>query len=150
MKKKVKCRKRIWSKSDGFWRRILGKEMFYFAHWYRVFNWQVQKKILDVVVMSSYCRACDYRKKITDAIGFAEWYEKHKANCSENHEGSAGKMEVQGVVKMFLRSLEKYAVRYGFYIGDDNSKTFKMLLNTYHEKAGVCATCCQKNFQTHK
>lgn len=89
------------------------------------------KKILDVAVMSSYCGACAYRKKITDAIGFAAWYEKHKDNCSANHEGSAGKMEVQGVVKMFLRSEEKYAVRYGFYIGDGDSKTFKMLLNTH-------------------
>ena len=89
------------------------------------------KKIVDVVVMSSYCRACKYWKKIKDAVGFALWYENHKKHCSANHEGSAGKMEVQGIVKMFLRSLEKFAIRYGYYIGDGDSKTFKMLLDTH-------------------
>ena len=73
------------------------------------------KKIVDVVVMSSYCRACEYWKKVKDAVGFALWYENHKKHCSAI-KGSAGKMEVQGVVKMFLRSLEKFAIRYGYTI----------------------------------
>ena len=89
------------------------------------------KKVLDAVVLSSYCKACELWKKRKDDIGFAAWYEKHKGNCDANHEGSSGKMEVSGIVKMFMRSLEKYAVRYGFYIGDGDSKTFKMLLETF-------------------
>ncbi|CAH2088980.1 unnamed protein product [Euphydryas editha] len=32
--------------------------------------------------------------------------------------------------KCFSSSLEKFSVRYGFYIGDGDTKTFKMLLNT--------------------
>ena len=89
------------------------------------------KKIVDVVVTSSYCRACEYWKKVKDAVGFALWYENHKKHCNSNHEGSAGKMEVQGVVKMFLRSLEKFAILYSYYIGDGDCKTFKMLLDTH-------------------
>ena len=38
-------------------------------------------------------------------------------------------MEVDDVVEMFMRLLEKFAVRYGFYIGDGDSKTLKMLLD---------------------
>lgn len=39
-------------------------------------------------------------------------------------------MEVDGIYEMFWQSLEKFAVRYGFYIGDGDSKTFKLLLST--------------------
>lgn len=56
-------------------------------------------------------------------MNYLAWY--------ANHESSAGKIEVDGIVEMLLRSLERFAVKYGFYIGDGNSKTIKMLLNMY-------------------
>lgn len=86
-------------------------------------------KILDTTVRSSYCKACERWKGQEDTVEFSFWYHMHKENCSANHEGSAGKMEVDGVCEMFVRSPEKFGVRYGYYIGDGDSKTFKMLLN---------------------
>lgn len=45
-----------------------------------------------------------------------------------NHEGSAAKIEVNGIIEMFKRSEEKYGVKYSHYIGDGDTKTFKNLL----------------------
>lgn len=45
------------------------------------------------------------------------------------HEDSAGKMEVDVIIEMFLRSNEKFGVKYDNYIGDGDSKTFKVILD---------------------
>ena len=61
-------------------------------------------------------------------------YEKHKHNehlyerlkkdheCMKNHEGSAPKMEVSGVQRIFSRSIETNKLRYTEYYGDGDSK----------------------------
>lgn len=69
-------------------------------------------------------------KKINDAE-FVEWYETHKDQCSANHEGSAGKMEVDSIVEIFKRSIEKYNVQYRNYIGDGDSKTYTGIVNAH-------------------
>jgi len=46
-----------------------------------------------------------------------------------NHEDSAGKKEVSSITEMFLKSEEKYGVKYGNYIGDGDLKTFKAILD---------------------
>jgi len=55
------------------------------------------------------------------------WYDEHKPHCTANHESSAGKMEVDGVLEMFQRSVELHNVYYKYYIGDGDTKTFKSL-----------------------
>lgn len=50
--------------------------------------------------------------------------------CQSNHEGSAGKMEVDAVIKMFQRSEQLYNIKYVKYIGDGDSKTFKSILDS--------------------
>lgn len=60
---------------------------------------------------------------------YEEWYEEHKEECTKNHEGSSGSMEVESVKEMFVRSGEKFGVKYSDYIGDGDSKTFKAILN---------------------
>lgn len=47
----------------------------------------------------------------------------------KNHEGSAGKMEVDAIIEMFLRSDEKFGVEYNNYIGSGDSKMFKAILD---------------------
>lgn len=88
------------------------------------------KKVVDAVVKSSYCRACSNHKalKNEDIAEFETWYKSHKENCTSNHEGSAGKMEIDGIVKMFERSEEKHGVKYVKYVGDGHSKTFKGII----------------------
>ena len=81
-----------------------------------------------VVVKSAYCHACTIKTKELDDDAFEEWYENHKETCYSNHEGSSGKMEVDSIIEMFLRSDEKFGVKYMNYIGDGDSKTFAGIL----------------------
>ena len=62
--------------------------------------------------------------KNENSAEFEAWYESHSKDCTENHSGSAGKMEVDGITEMFKRSEEKYGVKYCSYVGDGDSKTF--------------------------
>lgn len=83
-------------------------------------------KVLDVFVKSSYCKVCETWQTKLNTAEFEEWHNDHleKKECSANHEGAAGNMEVSSIVAMFQRSLEKYGLRYAYYIGDGDSKTY--------------------------
>ncbi|XP_044581963.1 uncharacterized protein LOC123263348 [Cotesia glomerata] len=89
------------------------------------------KKVIDTVVKSSFCQGCNLwkEKKKSDPQAYQDWYEEHENSCAINHRGSAGKMEVDAVVEMFNRSVEKHGVKYIKYIGDGDSKTFKGILD---------------------
>lgn len=82
-------------------------------------------KIVDCTVKSKYCKACEYWKNKEGIDEYTEWAQNHKDNCDVNHDGSAGKMEVDAVVEMFQRSEALHQVKYTHYIGDGDSKTFK-------------------------
>lgn len=86
-------------------------------------------KIIDLLVKSSMCVQCDRKKKELNTEEFLKWYDEHKEDCTRNHEGSAGKMEVDSVLEMFQRSEEQFGVKYSNYVGDGDSKTFKALLD---------------------
>ncbi|XP_046737741.1 uncharacterized protein LOC124406385 [Diprion similis] len=88
-------------------------------------------KVLDLVVKSVYCKMCEsWKHKVNDAE-YEEWYQTHGDNCSANHEGSSGKMEVDSIIEIFKRSIEKYNVLYSYYIGDGDSKTYTGLVNSH-------------------
>ncbi|CAD6218422.1 GSCOCG00011449001-RA-CDS [Cotesia congregata] len=89
------------------------------------------KKVVDTVVKSSFCQGCNIwkNKKNSDISAYHDWYEDHQEVCTINHKGSAGKMEVDAVVEMFGRSVEKHGVKYVKYIGDGDAKTFKGILD---------------------
>jgi len=86
-------------------------------------------KVIDLTVKSSFCKLCLEWKDKTNTEEFHEWFEFHEEQCTKNHEGSAGKMEVDSILEMFARSETKFGVRYGNYIGDGDSKTFKAVLD---------------------
>lgn len=86
------------------------------------------KKVLDINVKSSYCKACEIWKERQDDAEYEEWKEKHEKICQINHEGSSGKMEVDAIKEIFARSLQLYGVKYINYIGDGDSKTFKSVV----------------------
>ncbi|XP_025152724.1 uncharacterized protein LOC109504083 isoform X2 [Harpegnathos saltator] len=77
-------------------------------------------KIIDLVVKSGYCQACTF------------WNKKK------------GKMEVDAVQEMFMRSKEKFGVAYTNYIGDGDSKTYKAILdlNPYGDDLPVVRSEC--------
>ncbi|EFN88028.1 hypothetical protein EAI_10463, partial [Harpegnathos saltator] len=64
--------------------------------------------------------------------------------CFANHADSAGKIEVDAVQEMFLRSKEKFGVTYVNYIGDCDSKTYKVILdlNPYGDDVPVLKNEC--------
>ncbi|KYN11371.1 hypothetical protein ALC57_16474 [Trachymyrmex cornetzi] len=86
-------------------------------------------KVVDVTVKSKVCKACEKWVGKEETDDYLEWYENHKDKCTANHEGSSGKMEVDGVIDMFKRSIEWFDVKYKRYVGDGDSKTFKNLLD---------------------
>lgn len=86
-------------------------------------------KIVDFIVKSKYCKACEYWNKKEDTEEYAEWIKNHASECNVNHEGSAGKMEVDAVIEMFQRSQTLHDVKYANYIGDGDSKTFKGIVD---------------------
>ncbi|XP_011859766.1 PREDICTED: uncharacterized protein LOC105557195 [Vollenhovia emeryi] len=93
-------------------------------------------KVIDLIIKSSYCKACEYWSKTLGTVEYELWKENHEEECSNNHEGSSGKMEVDSIIEMFSRSIQKYNVCYTNYIGDGDSKTYKAIVdaNPYEEK----------------
>jgi len=81
-------------------------------------------------VKSKYCKSCEFWKSKEGTAEYDEWYEKHQESCQSNHEGSAGKMEVDSVVEMFKRSEKLHGTKYAYYIGDGDSKTFKGIIDS--------------------
>lgn len=86
-------------------------------------------KVLDFIVKSSFCKACEFWSNKSHTVEYEDWQEKHKNECLANHEGSARKMEVDAMCEMFSRSVERYGVKYVNYIGDGDSKTYSGIIN---------------------
>lgn len=99
-------------------------------------------KVIDLVVKSRFCKVCQDWKRKESTEEFREWYKSHKEECSSNHIDSAGKMKVDAVKEMFSVSEEKFGVRYVNYIGDGDSKTFKVLLNPYGDEHSIKKSEC--------
>lgn len=94
--------------------------------------------MIDVLVKSKYCKACEFCTKKKDTIKYEEWTNSHSEHCQANHLGSAEKMEVDAVIDMFLRSENLHSVKYKNYVGDGDNKTFKGILDaTPHEDCTV-------------
>lgn len=82
-------------------------------------------KVLDVAIKNSFCKSCSAWENRQDSAEYEEWFKNHEPDCTANHAGSAGKMEVDGICEIFQRSEEEYNVKYHRYIGDGDSKVFK-------------------------
>ena len=80
-----------------------------------------------------YCQGCI---NIEEFRGNADLYEDLKLDhvCKSNHEGSAGKMEVVGMERIFSRSIETRRLCYTDYNGDGDSKSFVSVQNIYARK----------------
>ena len=94
-------------------------------------------KVLDTHVLSVSCKACERWHNKTDTIEYNEWWEQHESECSKNHSGSAGSMEVEGMKKIFSRSLEKHSVRYVNYTGVGDTKSYKSVSESEPYGPGV-------------
>lgn len=130
---------------DGSWRKRGFSSLFgivSFIGWYT-------GKVVNVVVKSKFCKACLIWKSKEDTAEYIEWNKSHETVCEANHEGSAGKMEVDGAIEMFSRANEKNGVTYINYVGDGDCKTFKAIVEinpSVHKKE--CIDHVQKRMGT--
>ena len=101
-------------------------------------------EVVDLIVKSKFCKACAQwiGKEKTDE--YESWYESHEEECACNHSGSAGKMEVDGIIEMFQRSEKIHNAKYAVYVGDGDTKTFKSLLDAkpYGDELAVKKSEC--------
>ncbi|GFX00723.1 uncharacterized protein TNCV_4576901 [Trichonephila clavipes] len=59
----------------------------------------VTGKVIDVAVLSSYCKGCEKWRGPKSGHSYEEWKLKHQPHCVKNHMGSSSKMEVDGYFK---------------------------------------------------
>ena len=91
--------------------------------------------------MLRYCQGCininRYQKQNPNL------YENLKSDhkCKINHEGSAGKMEVTGVERIFSRSIVINKLQYTEYYGDGDSKSFSAVKKIYPSRKVVKKEC---------
>ncbi|GFU92801.1 uncharacterized protein TNCV_785951 [Trichonephila clavipes] len=74
-------------------------------------------KILDIEIMSHFCRICSKKAKVPDAAT--------NAHVCCNHMGSASSMETVGAYRIFERSENHRKLQYTDYYGDGDSKAYE-------------------------
>ena len=71
-------------------------------------------KVIDTEVLSTFCHTCAQYNN--DNVRLSTIAKGH--DCAVNHTGSAGKMEADGAVAIFHRSVQQHNLRYTEYLGD--------------------------------
>ncbi|GFT71478.1 uncharacterized protein TNCV_2478711 [Trichonephila clavipes] len=87
-------------------------------------------KVIDVEVLSSYCKGCDRWKKSKIWNCISRMEKSNEPYYVKKHSGSSNKMEVEGMKRIFKRSLLERNAKYVKYIGDGDTETFPELQNT--------------------
>ncbi|GFX00639.1 uncharacterized protein TNCV_2236461 [Trichonephila clavipes] len=93
-------------------------------------------KILDIEVLSQYCRVCTKTEKTS---GFSK--KCVVSQFCKNHKGSASNMETVGAYRIFERSEAKRSLRYTSYYGDGDSKAFNNVKDIYGYDSVVKYKC---------
>ena len=78
--------------------------------------------------MNRTCKGCKTMEKMDkDSDEYKTWLVEHTPVCDKTYTGSAPAMEPNGVIEIFRRSETKHRLRYTDYIGDGDTKSFKMV-----------------------
>ena len=115
-------------------------------------------EVLDYVIKSLVCHECSAHSRWDKkSEKYKNWCDKHKATCYINHSGSSDSMETQGVVEMFLRSIDKNGLRYITFVGDGDSSCYASVCEalrnaptcySYEVKKEECVGHIQKRIGT--
>ncbi|GFV40768.1 uncharacterized protein TNCV_3768151 [Trichonephila clavipes] len=103
----------------------------------------VTGKVIDVAVLSSYCKGCEKWRGPKSGHSYEEWKLKHKPHCVKNPIGSSSKMEVDGMKEIFQRSVPQRNAKYIKYIGVGTQKPSQSFKGQHHilsKKLNVLAT----------
>ncbi|GFU66845.1 uncharacterized protein TNCV_894811 [Trichonephila clavipes] len=93
-------------------------------------------KILDIEVLSQYCRVCTKTEKTS---GFSK--KCVVSHFCKNHKGSASNMETVGAYRIFERSEANRSLRYTSYYGGGDSKAFNNVKDIYGYDSVVKYEC---------
>ncbi|GFU27694.1 uncharacterized protein TNCV_515891 [Trichonephila clavipes] len=63
----------------------------------------VTGKVIDVAVLSSYCKGCEKWRGPKSGHSYEEWKLKHQPHCVKNHICSSTKMEVDGMKRKYFK-----------------------------------------------
>ena len=111
---------------DGTWSKRGGYTALYGV--VVVAAWETGQ-VLDYEILSKHCAACAKHESTDhESSEYKEWVEDHKDSCDLNYSGSSPAMEVEGVRRIWLRSIAKLKLRYTSFISDGDSKGYLMLL----------------------
>ena len=80
--------------------------------------------VIDTEVMSNFCSGC-LRSPEDDTKAWDEWWETHKPNCQNNHNGSAKLMEKAAAQAIFKRSICKRCLLLGTMLCDGDSSAYE-------------------------
>ena len=88
-------------------------------------------KVIDVEVMSRFCRGCSLNQNLAkrNPTAYAKWKNLH--NCKMNFIGSASGMECEGASRIFHRSIQKHKLKYVNFLGDGDSKSYNIVKDVY-------------------
>ena len=89
----------------------------------------VTGKVVDIEIMSKDCKECTVWRNKEGTQEFEDWWEGHQHLCQANHLGSSGSMDASGLLAIFERSVESYAVCYTEFLGDGDSKAHKLIVD---------------------
>ncbi|GFS52943.1 uncharacterized protein TNCV_330911 [Trichonephila clavipes] len=104
----------------------------------------VTGKVIDVAVLSSYCKGCEKWRGPKSGHSYENGKLKHQPHCVKNHIGSSNKMEVDGMKEIFQRLVPQRNAKYIKYIGDlgkkKHSQSFKGQYHILSKKLNVLVT----------
>lgn len=104
--------------------------------------------VIDFEIMSKNCFQCAITKAQLgeESPEFDRWYEGHKSECSKNHEGSSGAMEMKAAEAIWKRS-ESYGLKYTTMVSDGDSKTLHHLneLQVYGPQCVIQKEACSNH-----
>lgn len=107
-------------------------------------------KIMDIHIMNKTCPGCKEKDGMdVESPEYMNWYAEHYPKCKKNYTGSAPAMEPEGVKQMFNRSISKHNIRYTKYIGDGDTKSFKIVSDSkpYGEDVTISKLECVGHVQ---
>jgi len=112
-------------------------------------------KVIDFEVKSKKCKGCEAHTNVDQTSEqYQLWKLDHNLVCGINHAGSSGKMEVDGVMTIYKRSIMENGLRYLSFIGNGDSSTCKTVLEAkpYGNEVEIVKKECighvQKRFGT--
>ena len=85
-------------------------------------SWQTGK-VVDYSIMSKFCHECKYWESQENRSLQDYLYWKRNHLCDNTHEGSSNRMEVQGTLQIFSRSISENKLRYVTMISDGDCKS---------------------------